>query len=439
VLRWGPAGAEGEPRCALPVVDTPASAGAWPGWFTAGPLARAPWVSDTELVVCSTWGSGDALVLVDTSAGRVRRLSPPLDQAGQWQLLDVREGVVAAAASTPAEPPYVAVAAAPDWAWRRVQHATAEPFGAAVDAALTSLEWRIVDVPLPGRAAGVPAEVEAVLLRSAPAAGSARLPPVLLVPHGGPHSACVAGFSMPLAFLAAQGYAVLQVNYRASTGFGLAALESSLGRAGQQDVQDCLTALDAAIAAQLVDGTRVAVIGGSHGGFLAAHLIGQAPERFACAALRNPGACPRNEYRARARVHETLTCAIHSAAAVTDVATMVGVSDIPDWCFVETAGLGISAYTEVPTAELLAAMRSISPIAHIEAVRAPVLMLLGAKDRRVPPSNGMAYAHALRQYGKAVRVLVFPEDEHPLSKPRTELESYINIVDWLRTFMPPRA
>jgi acylaminoacyl-peptidase len=306
VLPWTAAGggAAGEPRCVLPVVTAPARAGDWPGWFAAGAMARAPWVSDTQLIVSSTWGSGDALVCVDVSSGVVRRITPPLADQGHWQLLDVRGGVCAAVVSTPTEPPCVAVATGPDWAWRRVQLDVAESYSPAAAAALAGLEWRVVDVPLPGQPAGAAAQVEAVLLAPRARAAGAPLPPVVLVPHGGPHSACVAGFTMPLAFLAAQGYAVLQVNYRGSIGFGQGALESLLGRAGRQDVDDCLAALDAAAAAGLVDATRAAVVGGSHGGFLGAHLIGQS-SRFACACLRNP---------------------------VCDLSSMLGVSDISDWC-----------------------------------------------------------------------------------------------------------
>jgi acylaminoacyl-peptidase len=116
----------------------------------------------------------------------------------------------------------------------------------------------------------------------------------------------VASFSAPLAFLASCGYCVLQVNYRGSTGFGRATLESLIGEAGTLDVEDCLRALAAAVAAEHSDPARVAVFGGSHGGFLGAHLIGQHPSRFRAACLRNP---------------------------VTDIASMVGVTDIPDWCF----------------------------------------------------------------------------------------------------------
>jgi acylaminoacyl-peptidase len=403
VLSWSAAGVAGEPRCVLPVVAAPKQAGDFVGLFMAGQLVRSPWVSDTELLLCTTWGSADAVIHVDTATGAVRRITPPQAEAGHWQLLDAAPGVCVAVVSTPQSPPCLAVAEAPAWTWRHVLPAAPEPHSAA----LAALEWSIVDVPLPGRPAGAPAEVEAILLRRTPT--DARPPPVILVPHGGPHTACVAGYVPSLAFLAASGFAVLQVNYRGSTGAGQAALESLLGKAGRQDVDDCLAALDAAAAAGLVDASRAAVVGGSHGGFLGAHLIGQAPERFFAAALRNPVTC---------------------------ISAMVGITDIPDWCFVETAGLGKGAYTEAPSAAALAAMQAASPVAHLDAVRTPVLMLLGAKDRRVPPSNGLAYAHALRERGVPCRLLVFPEDEHSLAKPRTELESYMNIADWLRMHVP---
>ena len=406
VMSWNATeGVVGTARCVLPVVPAPARAGEFVGLFMAGQLVRSPWVSDTELLLCSTWGSADVVIHVDTVTGAVRRITPPQAESGHWQLLDAAAGVCVAAVSTPLSPPCLAVAEAPTWTWRRVLPAEPEPHSAA----LATLEWRFVDVPLPGRAADAPAEVEAILLRRTPAADDVRAPPVVLVPHGGPHTACVAGYLPSLAFLAAAGFAVLQVNYRGSTGAGQAALESLLGKAGGQDVDDCLAALDAAAAAGLVDASRAAVVGGSHGGFLGAHLIGQAPDRFFAAALRNP---------------------------VTDISSMVGVTDIPDWCWVETAGLGKSAYSEVPSAAAREAMFKVSPIAHIDAVRAPVLMLLGAKDRRVPPSNGMAYAHALRERGVPCRMLVFPDDEHGLSKPRTELESFVNVLDWLRAYVP---
>jgi acylaminoacyl-peptidase len=78
------------------------------------------------------------------------------------------------------------------------------------------------------------------------------------------------------------------VNYRGSTGFGETALQSLPGNIGRHDVSDMLAAVDAAVAMGVAREGALAVVGGSHGGFLAAHLIGQAPLRFRTAVLRNP-------------------------------------------------------------------------------------------------------------------------------------------------------
>lgn len=68
--------------------------------------------------------------------------------------------------------------------------------------------------------------------------------------------------------------------------------------------------------AGFADAERASVCGGSHGGFLTGHLMGQYPQRFKCAGLRNP---------------------------VLNMALMVGVTDIPDWCYVETYGSEVSS------------------------------------------------------------------------------------------------
>ena len=80
-------------------------------------------------------------------------------------------------------------------------------------------------------------------------------------------------------------------------------------------------------------------------------------------------------------------------------------------------------------------MRAKSPVAHVGAVaerKRPVLMLIGAADRRVPPTNGLRYAAALRAAGGTCHVRVFPEDAHGLVKPRTEFESFVTVAAFLR-------
>ncbi|KAL7521562.1 hypothetical protein ACHAWX_006982 [Stephanocyclus meneghinianus] len=141
--------------------------------------------------------------------------------------------------------------------------------------------------------------------------------PLIVVPHGGPHACMPTSFEkagLSYGFLCKHGrYAVLHVNFRGSTGFGQAALESLAGNAGSLDVLDVVAATRAVIEMGFVDPDRVGVCGGSHGGFLAGHLIGQHPNLFKVAAMRNP---------------------------CTNIASMVTATDIPDWCYIETLGTG---------------------------------------------------------------------------------------------------
>ncbi len=69
------------------------------------------------------------------------------------------------------------------------------------------------------------------------------------MPHGGPHVAIPFNYYWPFAYLTALGYCVVAVNYRGSTGFGEDSVQSLPGAAGTNDIQDCLDALDAAVAA----------------------------------------------------------------------------------------------------------------------------------------------------------------------------------------------
>jgi hypothetical protein len=327
-------------------------------------------------------------------------------------------------------------------------------------------------------------------------AGSAPLP-LLVVPHGGPHSALTTSFLSPYAYIAtALPTAVLFVNYRGSLGAGAAATASLPGRCGSNDVEDMVQATLVALAAcgagdhplvqsrlaeanvssaarlavQLnglvgaggdaappspplrLDPARVSVSGGSHGGFLTAHLIGQHPSLFRAAIMRNP---------------------------VVNVASMVSASDISDWCWTEGLGVGgkgwplprrvegaagpavvlvagggdggasasvvsasspfVDADYPAPTPAAVSAMFAASPIAHVERVRdaVAVLLMLGQKDRRVPPSQGVELYHVLRGMrkgggGGGLRMLSYPEDTHALDRPATEADAWVNIAGWLR-------
>nr|CAB3494705.1 unnamed protein product [Digitaria exilis] len=134
-----------------------------------------------------------------------------------------------------------------------------------------------------------------------------------------------------------------------------------------------------------------------------------APDTFVAAAARNP---------------------------VCNLSLMVGTTDIPDWCFVEIYGReGKKYFSESPSVDDLCQFHQKSPISHISKVKTPTLFLLGAQDLRVPVSNGLQYARALKERGIESKTIVFPEDIHGIDKPQSDFESFLNIGVWFKKHM----
>ncbi|CAI5979169.1 unnamed protein product [Closterium sp. NIES-65] len=415
----------------ISVVARAEEQGGFPGLYAAGAIAN-PWLADGRTLLLTTaWRSTQAIISVHVESGRVSRLTP--EGPISWVLLDVRNNVVVAGASTPACPTKLMLGRVnagwlkqEGWLWSEISPPHVE-YADAVENALKSTEFEVIPIvpsvsKTQGLTEGAKQPFEAIFVRRQPEAAAApppagskvapapaapaALPPLLVVPHGGPHGVSTTNFVMPYAYLCALGYAVLHVNYRGSLGFGEEALQSLPKHIGRQDVADVLEAIDRVVELGYVDASRMAVIGGSHGGFLAGHLIGQEPDRFRTAVLRNP---------------------------VTNLASMVGTTDIPDWCFVEAFGQpGMAAFSDSPTAAELQTFLKASPITYASKVKVPTLFVLGGKDLRVPSSNGLQLVHALRAQGLEARVLMMPEDVHAIDKPQSEFEQWITVASWLK-------
>eukprot|EP01133_Synstelium_polycarpum_P012852 gene12852-15094_t len=233
---------------------------------------------------------------------------------------------------------------------------------------LANIDWKIEDVPVAEPKIG---NVDTFQIIHAQPKSLATAP-LLLFPHGGPHVSSGCDYIMSVALLCSLGYAVTQINYRGSTGFGKDSLDILPGRIGVVDLNDCIAALDYLLATRggSLDKDRVGVIGGSHGGFLAGHFIGLKDPRVKVAVMRNP------------------------------------LSDIPDWCFFE-AGVeladGATVYPVVPDLQQIEKMRNCSPMAHLDNMKAPTLLAIGDSDLRVPPSQGMLLYNSLLQRGVATK------------------------------------
>ena len=84
----------------------------------------------------------------------------------------------------------------------------------------------------------------------------------------------------------------------------------------------------------------------------------------------------------------------------------------------------------MPTAQHYQQLIARSPISHVDRVRCPTLILVGLKDLRVPPSQGIQFYKALKARGVTTQLKTFPEDCHSLSKVETEAECFVLILNW---------
>ncbi|XP_022428827.1 acylamino-acid-releasing enzyme isoform X3 [Delphinapterus leucas] len=362
------------------------------------------WSADSQRVVFdSAQRSRQDLFAVDTQMGSVTSLTAG-GSGGSWKLLTIDRDLMVAQFSTPSLPPCLKVGFLPpegkEQAVSWVSLEEAEP--------IPEISWSIrVLQPPPEQEhvqyAGL--DFEAILLQPSDPPDKTQVPMVVM-PHGGPHSSFVTAWMLLPAMLCKMGFAVLLVNYRGSTGFGQDSILSLPGNVGHQDVKDVQFAVEQVLQEEHFDAGRVALMGGSHGGFLSCHLIGQYPETYGACVVRNP---------------------------VINIASMMGSTDIPDWCVVE-AGFPYSSNC-LPDLNMWAEMLHKSPIKYTPQVRTPVLLMLGQEDRRVPFKQGMEYYRALKARNVPVRLLLYPKSTHALSEVEVESDSFMNAALWLCTHL----
>ena len=239
-------------------------------------------------------------------------------------------------------------------------------------------------------------------------------PVLLLYMHGGPHSMNSVGFSKAILLFLYFGISVVHVNYRGSIGMGNNFGRKLSGNIGSMDVKDCIHGYDSIIKTEFNNiPLKQIVIGGSHGGFLTTHIIGQYPDKFLCASSRNP---------------------------VTNLVSMFSLTDIPDWVLHE--GLGnIYDYDKILnifktrglTSQECKELNDKSPYSHLHKVITPLQLLLGTKDQRVPMQQSIEYYKILKAKNGSnnVRMLIYDKCQHSLNDDiQQQKDVWINIISW---------
>ncbi len=215
------------------------------------------------------------------------------------------------------------------------------------------------------------------------AAPEGEKPPLIVMVHGGPTSAARPGLSMEKQFWTSRGFAVADINHRGSTGWGREYRAALDGNWGQMDVDDCADAVSYLVAEGLVDPQRVAIRGGSAGGFTTLAALGRSD-------VFTAGTCLYGVADLRLLAEQT-----HKFES-RYINGLLGVDDLDD-----------------------PVVKQRSPLTHVADINAPLLWLQGEDDKVVPPSQAHVMVDALKAQGNQVELKLYPEEGHGFLKQET--------------------
>ncbi|BBZ31907.1 S9 family peptidase [Mycolicibacterium confluentis] len=235
------------------------------------------------------------------------------------------------------------------------------------------------------------------------------LPLVLLV-HGGPWARDYWGFQPDVQLLANRGYAVLQVNFRGSTGFGKSFTQAAIGEFAGRMHDDLIDAVDWAVKQGYADRDRVAIFGGSYGGYATLVGVTFTPDVFAAAI----------DY--------------------------VGISSLPNFLrtLPDVARRFLASnwhlYVGDPSdPEQEADMLARSPITKVDRIRTPLLVVQGANDTRVVQAESDNMVDALRARGVEVEYMVKADEGHGFVNPENSIDMYHAVERFLAQHLGGRA
>jgi dipeptidyl aminopeptidase/acylaminoacyl peptidase len=234
--------------------------------------------------------------------------------------------------------------------------------------------------------------------------GAAGKLPVLLLVHGGPQGTFNNSWSYRWnpAVMAAQGYAVVSIDFHGSTGYGQKFTDSINQNWGGWPLEDLQKGMDAVgkIDTQL-DTANACALGGSYGGYMMNWISGNWPDRFKC------------------------------------LVNHAGIFDLRAMAY-ETEELWFDQWDNGGPWTTRSDAEKWNPVNHVAKWKTPTLVIHGEKDYRIPYSQSLAAFTALQQQGVESKLLVFPDENHWVLKPKNSIQWHRTVFDWVGKYLKGR-
>jgi dipeptidyl aminopeptidase/acylaminoacyl peptidase len=224
--------------------------------------------------------------------------------------------------------------------------------------------------------------------------------PALVLPHGGPTGQMVDYWNTDVAALTSRGYICLAPNPRGSTGYGLDFQKANFQDLGGGDLKDEIAGVEFLKATGYVDPKKIGITGGSYGGFMTLIAIGKAPDIWAAGV---------EEY------------------GIINWSSMLKSSD-PSLNEYLKALLGDPDKNQK-------IYEADSPITYIRSERAPLLVLQGDNDPRVPKEEAQQVVDILKKEGRVVDVHYYPNEGHGFVKRENQIDAIRRTIDWFDQYL----
>jgi dienelactone hydrolase len=232
---------------------------------------------------------------------------------------------------------------------------------------------------------------------------------MVLVPHGGPWARDEWGFNSMAQWLANRGYAVLQPNFRGSTGYGKKHLNAGNKQWGLKMHDDLIDAVNWAVGQGIADANRVGIMGGSYGGYCALAAVTYTPKVFACSV---------------------------DIVGPSNLKTLIGTIP-PYWKPIRSMfDVRMGNVDDPNEAELI---KRASPLNFADRIVRPLLIGQGANDPRVKQAESEQIVAAIAKNGGSVTYVVYPDEGHGFARPENRTDFNARAEVFLATYLGGRV